>query len=73
MGNSAAVIALIYNSLDAIIDNMRGKHDMAGVMVAAGLSGAIFKSTAGPRPMMISSGLMMAAAAAWTKAKQAML
>lgn len=72
-GNSAGVIALIYNSVDAIIDNARGKHDMAGAVAAGGLSGALFKCTAGVRPMAISSGIMMAAAASWTAAKQALL
>ncbi|CAO1617293.1 unnamed protein product [Jaminaea pallidilutea] len=73
MGNSAGVIALIYNITDAIIDNVRGKHDMAGAIAAGGLSGAMFKATAGPRPMAVASGIMMAAAAGWTTAKQAFL
>lgn len=73
MGNSAGVIALIYNSADAIIDNYRGKHDMAGAVAAGGVSGALFKCTAGVRPMAISTGIMMAAAASWTAAKQALL
>lgn len=73
MGNSAGVIALIYNSIDAIIDNVRGRHDMAGAIAAGGLSGALFKATAGVRPMAVASGIMMAAAASWTAAKQALL
>ncbi|CAO1637281.1 unnamed protein product [Sympodiomycopsis kandeliae] len=73
MGNSAGVIALIYNSIDAIIDNSRGKHDIYGAVAAGGISGALFKCTAGVRPMAISSGIMMAAAAGWTTAKQALL
>lgn len=44
-GNSAGVIALIYNIVDASIDAARGKHDMAGSIAAGGLSGALFKCT----------------------------
>ncbi|PWN28935.1 Tim17-domain-containing protein [Jaminaea rosea] len=72
-GNSAGVIALIYNVTDAIIDNVRGKHDMAGAIAAGGISGAMFKATAGVRPMAVASGIMMGAAASWTAAKQALL
>lgn len=73
MGNSAGVIALIYNLTDAIIDNVRGKHDMAGAVAAGGISGALFKATAGTRAMAVSSGMMMGAAATWTAAKKAFL
>ncbi|CEH13369.1 tim17-domain-containing protein [Ceraceosorus bombacis] len=72
-GNSAGVIALIYNISDAIIDKSRGKHDMLGSVAAGGISGALFKVTAGTRAMAISSGLMMGAAATWTAAKAAFL
>lgn len=72
MGNSAGVIALIYNSIDAIIDNVRGVHDMPGAIAAGALSGALFKVTAGPRPMLVASSIMAAAAASWTAAKQAL-
>ncbi|PWN50728.1 Tim17-domain-containing protein [Violaceomyces palustris] len=72
-GNSAGVVALIYNLVDASIDAARGKHDMAGAVLAGGISGAMFKCTAGPRPMMIASGIMMAAAATWTTAKKALI
>ena len=72
-GNSAGVIALIYNLVDAAIDGVRGKHDIYGAMSAGALSGALFKSTAGLRPMAISSAIMVAAAATWTTAKQALL
>ncbi|UZJ51339.1 hypothetical protein CBS101457_000659 [Exobasidium rhododendri] len=72
-GNSAGVIALIYNIADASIDAARGKHDMAGSIAAGGISGALFKATAGVRPMAISSGIMMALAATWTTAKKQLL
>lgn len=73
MGNSAGVIALIYNIIDASIDTARGKHDIAGSIAAGGLSGALFKCTAGVRPMAISSGIMMTLAATWSAAKTSLL
>ncbi|WFD29019.1 Mitochondrial import inner membrane translocase subunit tim23 [Malassezia sp. CBS 17886] len=73
IGNSAGVIALTYNLIDATIDAFRGKHDMFGSIAAGGLSGALFRCTAGPRPMLVSSSIMMAAAATWTTAKRAFL
>ncbi|EPQ28466.1 uncharacterized protein PFL1_03769 [Pseudozyma flocculosa PF-1] len=72
-GNSAGVVALIYNLVDAAIDATRGKHDIYGAVAAGGLSGALFKCTAGTRPMMTASAIMMAAAATWTKAKEALI
>ncbi|KDN53366.1 putative MAS6-mitochondrial inner membrane import translocase subunit [Tilletiaria anomala UBC 951] len=72
-GNSAGVIALIYNIIDASIDAARGKHDIYGAVAAGSISGVIFKSTAGPRAMLISSGIMAAAAATWTTAKKALV
>ncbi|KAN0062482.1 Mitochondrial import inner membrane translocase subunit tim23 [Thecaphora frezii] len=72
-GNSAGVVALIYNLADAAIDAARGKHDIYGAVVAGGMSGALFKCTAGVRPMATASAIMMAAAAGWTTAKQALI
>ncbi|CCF48588.1 hypothetical protein NDA11_005107 [Ustilago hordei] len=72
-GNSAGVVALIYNLVDASIDGVRGKHDIYGAVAAGGLSGALFKCTSGARPMALASGIMMAAAATWTTAKQALI
>ncbi|CBQ68913.1 probable MAS6-mitochondrial inner membrane import translocase subunit [Sporisorium reilianum SRZ2] len=72
-GNSAGVIALIYNLVDASIDGVRGKHDIYGAVAAGGISGAMFKCTAGVRPMAVASAIMMGAAATWTTAKQSLL
>ncbi|GAC94936.1 hypothetical protein PHSY_002509 [Pseudozyma hubeiensis SY62] len=72
-GNSAGVVALIYNLVDASIDGVRGKHDIYGAVAAGGLSGALFKCTAGVRPMAVASTIMMGAAATWTMAKQSLL
>ena len=46
---------------------------MYGAVAAGSVSGALFKCTAGPRAMLISSGIMAAAAATWTTAKKAIL
>ncbi|CDR88745.1 probable MAS6-mitochondrial inner membrane import translocase subunit [Sporisorium scitamineum] len=72
-GNSAGVVALIYNLVDASIDGVRGKHDIYGAVAAGGISGALFKCTAGVRPMAVASAIMMGAAATWTTAKQSLL
>lgn len=73
IGNSAGVIAMTYNIFDASIDAARGKHDIYGSMASGGLTGALFRSTAGPRAMLVSSSIMVGAAAAWTGAKRVLL
>jgi import inner membrane translocase subunit TIM23 len=65
LGNSAGVIALVYNGFNSFIGHMRGKHDSANSVVAGALSGMIFKSTRGVRPMMISGGIVASVAGAW--------
>ncbi|KAI9723326.1 MAG: hypothetical protein M1812_001209 [Candelaria pacifica] len=65
LGNSAGVLALVYNGINSSIGSYRGKHDSANSVVAGALSGMLFKSTRGIRPMMISGGLVASAAGAW--------
>jgi import inner membrane translocase subunit TIM23 len=65
LGNSAGVIAMVYNGFNSFIGNMRGKHDSANSIAAGALSGMIFKSTRGVRPMMISGGIVASVAGAW--------
>ncbi|KAK4696169.1 hypothetical protein P7C71_g1698, partial [Lecanoromycetidae sp. Uapishka_2] len=48
----------------------RGKHDSANSVVAGALSGMLFKSTRGIRPMMISGGIVASVAGAWTIARK---
>ncbi len=43
LGNSAAVIAMVYNGLNSTIGYARGKHDTVNSVLAGSLSGAIFK------------------------------
>ncbi|KZT55241.1 putative MAS6-mitochondrial inner membrane import translocase subunit [Calocera cornea HHB12733] len=69
MGNSAGVLALVYNALNSSIDAYRGKHDTFGSMAAGGLTGALYRSTAGVRPALASAAIMTAAAGAWSYLK----
>lgn len=65
LGNSAGVIAMTYNGVNSLIGYYRGKHDTANSIVAGALSGMIFKSTRGVKPMMVSGGLVASVAGAW--------
>ena len=65
LGNSAGVIAMVYNGINSTIGYYRGRHDSVNSVVAGALSGMLFKSTKGVRPMLISGGLVAGAAGAW--------
>jgi import inner membrane translocase subunit TIM23 len=65
LGNSAGVIAMVYNGFNSYIGYVRGKHDSANSIAAGALSGILFKSTRGIRPMMISGGIVATVAGAW--------
>ncbi|KAL2752775.1 hypothetical protein ACRALDRAFT_1077904 [Sodiomyces alcalophilus JCM 7366] len=65
LGNSAGVIAITYNCINSAISHFRGKHDAASTIAAGGLSGMLFKSTKGLRPMLISGGIVATVAGAW--------
>lgn len=65
LGNSAGVIAIVYNGVNSLIGYGRGKHDAANTILAGGVSGMIFKSTRGLRPMMISGGMVASVAGVW--------
>ena len=70
LGNSAGVIAMVYNGINSTIGYYRGRHDSVNSIVAGALSGMIFKSTRGLRPMMISGGLVAGAAGAWAMTRK---
>ncbi|KAG9246941.1 Tim17/Tim22/Tim23/Pmp24 family-domain-containing protein [Calycina marina] len=72
LGNSAAVIAMVYNCFNSFIGNIRGKHDSVNSVLAGALSGMIFKSTRGIRPMMISGGIVASVAGAWAVTRKAL-
>lgn len=70
IGNSAGVLALVYNGINSTIDHMRGEHDTFGSMAAGGLTGALYKSTAGVRPAFVAATFMSAVAGLWSYAKR---
>ncbi|UKZ81268.1 hypothetical protein TrVFT333_009040 [Trichoderma virens FT-333] len=65
LGNNAGVVAITYNCINSLIGYLRGEHDAFNTVAAGALSGMVFKSTKGVRPMMISGGLVASAAGAW--------
>ncbi|RHZ58953.1 protein transporter TIM23 [Aspergillus thermomutatus] len=73
LGNSAGVVAMVYNGLNSGLGYARGKHDAANSIVAGALSGMIFKSTRGLKPMMISGGIVAGIAGTWTVIRRAIL
>ncbi|ANB11389.1 protein transporter TIM23 [Sugiyamaella lignohabitans] len=70
LGNSAGVIALVYNLVNSSIDYFRGEHDSYNSIAAGAISGALFKATKGPKAMAISSGLVSVAAGVWCAVKK---
>lgn len=66
LGNSAGVVAMVYNCINSTLGVVRGRHDSANSIAAGALSGALFKSTRGLKPMMISGGIVAGIAGAWT-------
>ncbi|KAL0953488.1 hypothetical protein HGRIS_004718 [Hohenbuehelia grisea] len=70
IGNSAGVLALVYNGINSSIDAARGKHDILGSMGAGGLTGALYKSTAGVKPAMAAAAFMSSMAGIWSYVKK---
>ena len=73
MGNSAGILALGYNIINSSIDAFRGKHDIMGSVVAGGLTGALFKSSKGPKQMAYASGIVASIAGLWSGMKDKIL
>lgn len=73
LGNSAGILALTYNVINSTIDALRGKHDANGSIVAGAITGAVFKSSKGLKPMAYASGLMAFAAGTWSYSKKVLL
>ncbi|KAI5362249.1 hypothetical protein Slin15195_G059000 [Septoria linicola] len=65
LGNSAGVVAMMYNGINSTIGYYRGKHDAFNSIAAGSISGAVFKATRGVRPMMISSAIVGSMAGSW--------
>ena len=56
---------MVYNGFNSGLGYVRGKHDASNSIVAGALSGMVFKSTRGLKPMMISGGIVASIAGAW--------
>ncbi|RDA91938.1 hypothetical protein CP533_1304 [Ophiocordyceps camponoti-saundersi (nom. inval.)] len=65
LGNSAGAVAITYNCINSLIGYLRDKHAASNGVLAGALSGMVFKSTRGLRPMMISGGIVGSIAAVW--------
>ncbi|ERF68624.1 hypothetical protein EPUS_07185 [Endocarpon pusillum Z07020] len=72
LGNSAGVVAMVYNGVNSTIGYYRGKHDAANSIMAGALSGMLFKSTRGVRPMLISGGIVAGIAGGWVVTRKAL-
>ena len=73
MGNSAGILALGYNVVNSSIDAFRGKHDVAGSVVAGALTGAVFKSSKGAKPAAYAAAMVATAAGLWSGLKDRIL
>ncbi|KAL4864833.1 hypothetical protein BDV12DRAFT_200740 [Aspergillus spectabilis] len=73
LGNSAGVVAMVYNGLNSFVGYARGKHDAANSIAAGAISGMVFKSTRGVKPMLISGGIVAGIAGVWSVTKKAIL
>lgn len=70
IGNSAGVLALVYNGVNSSIDAFRGKHDTLGSMTAGALTGALYKATAGVKPAMAAATVIAGMAGIWSYVKK---
>lgn len=68
-GNTCGILALMYNAFNCTLDRYREQHDNWNSIMAGGLTGALFRCTAGPQKMLIASSLMAAGAMSWSTAK----
>ncbi|KAG0363815.1 mitochondrial import inner membrane translocase subunit tim23 [Gamsiella multidivaricata] len=73
IGNSAGVLALMYNGVNGAIGRARGTYDPLNSVAAGALTGALFKSTAGLRAAGSAGGVCAALAGIWAFGKEAVL
>ncbi|KAF9960085.1 Mitochondrial import inner membrane translocase subunit tim23, partial [Mortierella alpina] len=73
IGNSAGVMALMYNGINGGIGKARGHHDPLNSVVAGALTGALFKSTAGLRAAGSAGGVCAVLAGIWAFGKEAVM
>ncbi|KAK3825363.1 MAG: Tim17/Tim22/Tim23/Pmp24 family-domain-containing protein, partial [Benniella sp.] len=72
IGNSAGVLALMYNGINGAVGRARGHHDPMNSVAAGALTGAIFKSTAGLRAAGSAGGVCAVLAGIWAFGKEAL-
>ncbi|KAG0057762.1 Mitochondrial import inner membrane translocase subunit tim23 [Gryganskiella cystojenkinii] len=73
IGNSAGVLALMYNGINGAIGKTRGTYDPFNSVAAGALTGAIFKSTGGLRAAGSAGGVCAVLAGIWAFGKEAVL
>ncbi|KAG0247738.1 Mitochondrial import inner membrane translocase subunit tim23 [Mortierella polycephala] len=73
IGNSAGIMALMYNGINGAISKGRGHYDPMNSIAAGALTGALFKSTAGLRAAGSAGGVCAVLAGIWTFGKEAIL
>ncbi|KAI9612969.1 hypothetical protein H4Q26_010238 [Puccinia striiformis f. sp. tritici PST-130] len=72
-GNTCGILALMYNAFNCTLDRQRGQHDQWNSVIAGGLTGALFRCTAGFQKMFIASSLMAAGAMGWSAVKPSLI
>ncbi|KAF9933591.1 Mitochondrial import inner membrane translocase subunit tim23 [Linnemannia zychae] len=72
IGNSAGILALMYNGINGCIGRARGRYDPLNSILAGGLTGALFKSTAGWQAAGRAGGVLGVAAGIWAYGKEAL-
>lgn len=65
IGNHAGILAMNYNFINSGLDYYRNKHDDYNSLAAGALTGALFKSTKGLKPMLYASGLCAVGSGVW--------
>lgn len=73
LGNNMGVLSMMYNLINSSIDSFRGRHDTVGSIGAGAITGAIFKSSRGLKPMGYASAMMAGAAGGWSLVKKSLL
>ncbi|KAF9302783.1 Mitochondrial import inner membrane translocase subunit tim23 [Podila epicladia] len=73
IGNSAGVMALMYNGINGAISRARGEYDPINSVAAGAMTGALFKSTAGLRAAGSAGGVCAVLAGIWAFGKEAVL
>lgn len=64
---------MLYNGVNSTIGHFRGRHDTANSVLSGAITGAVFKSTRGVRPMVWSSVVVATAAGVWSVGSKVLL